>query len=72
MNRVIHFEIHATEPERVGKFYTDLFGWKIEEWKLHGVKEENRYLGGNDCAPEFERTRNKRRYCRAEWQKTKR
>ena len=43
MNRVIHFEIHAAEPEKVGKFYTDLFGWEIKEWVMPGVSEENRY-----------------------------
>lgn len=32
MNRVVHFEIHAENPERAAKFYRDLFGWKIEQW----------------------------------------
>ncbi len=32
MNRVVHFEIQADEPERAAKFYTDIFGWKIEKW----------------------------------------
>ena len=27
MSRVIHFEIHADDPERAQKFYGDLFGW---------------------------------------------
>jgi predicted enzyme related to lactoylglutathione lyase len=31
-NRVTHFEIHAAEPERAIKFYTELFGWKITKW----------------------------------------
>lgn len=45
MNRVIHFEIHAADPERAAKFYSDIFGWKIEEWKMPGVEValENRY-----------------------------
>jgi uncharacterized protein len=45
MNRVIHFEIHAADPERAAKFYRDVFGWKIEEWKIPGVEvpKENRY-----------------------------
>jgi hypothetical protein len=42
-NRVVHFEIHAQEPEKVGMFYTDLFGWEIKEWVMPGVKDENRY-----------------------------
>ncbi len=33
MNRVVHFEIHADNPERAVKFYTDLFGWKFDKWE---------------------------------------
>ncbi|MEI6498851.1 MAG: VOC family protein [bacterium] len=44
MSKVVHFEIVADEPEKLAKFYTDTFDWKIEEWKREGViKEENRY-----------------------------
>jgi predicted enzyme related to lactoylglutathione lyase len=45
MNRVIHFEIQAAEPERAARFYTDVFGWEIKEWVIPGVpiKNENRY-----------------------------
>jgi predicted enzyme related to lactoylglutathione lyase len=32
MSRVIHFEIHADQPERAAKFYTGLFGWEITKW----------------------------------------
>src|SRR5262245_49889792 len=32
MPRVVHFEIHAENPERAAKFYTDLFGWQITKW----------------------------------------
>ena len=32
-NRVAHFEIHADDPERAVKFYTDVFGWKITKWE---------------------------------------
>lgn len=32
-NRVAHFEIHADEPERAVKFYTEVFGWKITKWE---------------------------------------
>jgi uncharacterized protein len=32
-NRVAHFEIHADEPDRAVKFYTDVFGWKITKWE---------------------------------------
>lgn len=32
MNRVVHFEIQADEPERAIKFYTNVFGWTFEKW----------------------------------------
>lgn len=32
MNRVVHFEIHADDPERAKSFYSALFGWKITRW----------------------------------------
>lgn len=32
MSRVIHFEIPASDPERVAAFYTKAFGWKVEKW----------------------------------------
>jgi hypothetical protein len=31
MPRVIHFEIHAHDPERAVTFYTQVFGWKIQK-----------------------------------------
>jgi predicted enzyme related to lactoylglutathione lyase len=32
MPRVVHFEIHADDPDRAAKFYTDLFGWQVTKW----------------------------------------
>lgn len=32
MNRVMHFEIQVDNVERAIKFYTEVFGWKIEKW----------------------------------------
>jgi len=29
MNRVVHFEIQATDADKVQKFYNDVFGWEI-------------------------------------------
>ena len=29
MNRVVHFEIHAKDLDKVQKFYADVFGWNI-------------------------------------------
>ena len=32
MPRVVHFEIHAEQPERAVQFYTALFGWTFAKW----------------------------------------
>ncbi len=32
MNRVVHFEIHASYPQALVDFYTQMFGWKISRW----------------------------------------
>ena len=32
MAKVVHFEIPAESPEKISKFYTEVFGWKIEQW----------------------------------------
>jgi len=42
MNRVVHFEIHASEPEKLAKFYQDVFGWEINEWEIPGVELEDK------------------------------
>lgn len=34
MGRIVHFEIHAADPERAIKFYEGVFGWQIK--KLEG------------------------------------
>ncbi|HZW39650.1 MAG TPA: VOC family protein [Ignavibacteriaceae bacterium] len=33
MNRVVHFEIAAEQPDRATKFYSDIFGWQINKWE---------------------------------------
>ncbi|MEK7612280.1 MAG: VOC family protein [Patescibacteria group bacterium] len=32
MNRIVHFEIQVENPERVIKFYRDVFGWEFPKW----------------------------------------
>jgi uncharacterized protein len=32
MPTIVHFEIPADDIDRAKKFYSDLFGWKIEKW----------------------------------------
>jgi predicted enzyme related to lactoylglutathione lyase len=33
MSRVIHFEIHAGNPQRAIEFYETLLGWKFQKWE---------------------------------------
>jgi predicted enzyme related to lactoylglutathione lyase len=33
MARVVHFEIHAADPERAAGFYRALFRWEIVRWE---------------------------------------
>lgn len=37
MAKVVHFEIHAENPERAVKFYTAVFGWEIKKWDNPGM-----------------------------------
>ena len=32
MPTIVHFEIPADDVDRAKKFYSDLFGWKMEKW----------------------------------------
>ena len=32
MPRVVHFEIHADDPERAAAFYAGVFGWRLQKW----------------------------------------
>lgn len=33
MPRVVHFEIHADDPERAVQFYKSVFGWDMQKWE---------------------------------------
>jgi predicted enzyme related to lactoylglutathione lyase len=33
LGRVVHFEVSADDPERVARFFENVFSWKIERWK---------------------------------------
>jgi uncharacterized protein len=46
MPTIVHFEIPADDVERAKKFYSDLFGWKIEKWP--GMDS------GNSSSPDME------------------
>ena len=32
MSRVVHFEIHASEPQALIAFYTEVFAWTFTRW----------------------------------------
>ncbi|AUX45808.1 glyoxalase [Sorangium cellulosum] len=32
MPRVIHFEVHADDPQRAMRFYAEVFGWQFERF----------------------------------------
>jgi uncharacterized protein len=32
MGRVVHFEIHADDTDRAERFYTEVFGWRVEQF----------------------------------------
>ena len=33
MPRVVHFEIHASDPDRAVNFYKTLFNWEFQKWE---------------------------------------
>jgi uncharacterized protein len=37
MNRPVHFEIHADNPDRAGKFYSEVFGWTTKKYEFPGM-----------------------------------
>jgi predicted enzyme related to lactoylglutathione lyase len=34
MNKVVHFEIPADDLARAKKFYSQLFGWHVQDWTM--------------------------------------
>jgi uncharacterized protein len=34
MNKVVHFEIPAADLERAKRFYSQTFGWQIQDWPM--------------------------------------
>ncbi len=46
MPRVVHFEIHATNPEKAIPFYEQIFGWQFGKW--NGPEEYWLILTGPD------------------------
>lgn len=52
MSRPMHFEIHASDPEKIVKFYADVFGWNIthlpqfDYWMIETGSSEPGINGG--------------------------
>jgi uncharacterized protein len=44
MPTIVHFEIPSDNLERAKKFYTELFGWKIEKMPMPGGGDQSDYL----------------------------
>jgi hypothetical protein len=44
MPTIVHFEIPADDVERSKKFYSDLFGWKIEIWPGSTVDDKEYWM----------------------------
>ena len=49
-NRVAHFEIHASNPEKLVEFYTNVFGWEIKKWEGGQMEYWMIMTGGKDEA----------------------
>ena len=49
MARVVHFEIHAEEPQRAIEFYQSIFGWTFQKWE--GPQEYYLIITGPDDKP---------------------
>jgi uncharacterized protein len=55
MNRVIHFEIHASEPEKLATWYKNIFRWEMkkfanpmmEYWIIMTAPEDSKEPGIN-------------------------
>lgn len=48
MNRIVHFEIPAVDPEKCMNFYKTVFGWSFHQW---GNEEYYLAQTGENSAP---------------------
>ncbi len=44
MPTIVHFEIPADDVDRAKKFYSDLFGWKMERWPGTEGKDTSTFI----------------------------
>ena len=47
MPTIVHFEIPADDVDRAKKFYSELFGWKMEKWPGTEVKDSSSSSSSN-------------------------
>lgn len=53
-NLVVHFEIHASEPQRLVDFYSELLGWKFTQWgdfPYWMIETGEGAIGNSDASP---------------------
>ena len=50
MARVVHFEVHADNPERAIHFYQSCFGWQFQKWE-GGAEDYWLIITGPDDKP---------------------
>lgn len=51
MSRIVHFDLHADDLVRCKKFYTDVFGWKFEDYSDYVGKPYFGVITGDDDQP---------------------
>lgn len=32
LNRPVHFEMHSPDPQTTNRFFSEVFGWRIDKW----------------------------------------
>ena len=48
MNRVVYFEVYVEEPEKIKKFYRNVFGWRFEKFEESSGEYWNIKTGPSD------------------------
>ncbi len=51
MSRVIHFEIHAADPQRAVAFYQSALGWQVQDWSEYAGMPYFGVTTGDDGDP---------------------
>lgn len=51
MSRPVHFEIHASDPQRARTFYAEALGWEFEDWSEYAGSPYFGATSGPDDQP---------------------